>query len=393
MLKERGSLIAVILLLAVFAFGAEQLLELRYAEGDVYPAYSSLRADPLGAKGFYEGLDGIRGLNLSRIMNVTDKLGPGKGAEVICLGVSEEQLRELTLDDAQDLQRFLGEGGRAVFALYPEGRGAERDYSSERMTRKHATNDLDAELRPISMEDRFGFKFDAAPLLDDDGRTRTEQVTLMETNLGLPKRVSWHSAIYFDKLDKAWTTIYAREERAVLIERRVGAGSLVLASDSYFASNEALRKERHAELLAWLAGGQRNIEFDETHLGVGKQPGLAELARKYHLTGLAAGLALVAALFVWSNTAMFLPPRSDDDDGGWVEGRDSATGLVNLLRRSVAPSEILATCLAEWKRTGAAPEKVQAVEGIFAADKARPARERSPVATYHAIQQFLTKKV
>ena len=34
---------------AVFVFGLVRLFELRFEVGDVYPAYSSLRSDPLGA--------------------------------------------------------------------------------------------------------------------------------------------------------------------------------------------------------------------------------------------------------------------------------------------------------------------------------------------------------
>jgi hypothetical protein len=229
--------------------------------------------------------------------------------------------------------------------------------------------------------------------LTDDDRTRAEPVTVADTNSGLPRLMSWHSAIYFDQLDEAWTTIYARRGKAVVIERDVGAGSLVLASDSYFVSNEALRRERRPELLAWLTGGRRNIMFDETHLGVEQRPGLAGLARQYHLTGLAAGLALVAALFIWRNTVSFLPPCPDPvEQTGLVEGRDSAAGLMSLLRRGVGPGEVLSVCLTEWKRTGAAPEKAAAVERIIAAENALPARQRSPVSAYRAIQRLLAKR-
>jgi hypothetical protein len=40
-----------------------ELFELRFERGDVYPAYSSLRADPLGAMAFYESLEKIPGLS------------------------------------------------------------------------------------------------------------------------------------------------------------------------------------------------------------------------------------------------------------------------------------------------------------------------------------------
>ena len=38
-----------------FGFGIWRLFVLRYEKGDVYPAYSSYRADPLGSLAFNEG--------------------------------------------------------------------------------------------------------------------------------------------------------------------------------------------------------------------------------------------------------------------------------------------------------------------------------------------------
>jgi len=82
----------------------------------------------------------------------------------------------------------------------------------------------------------------------------------------------------------------------------------VLAADSYFTSNEALLHERHPKLLAWLVGAGTRAVFDETHLGVAENPGMAALARKYRLHGVAAVLLLLAVLHVWGSAASLLPP-------------------------------------------------------------------------------------
>ena len=47
---------ALVGLVLLFCF-LVQLLLLRYERGDVYPAYSTLRADPLGTRAYYEALD------------------------------------------------------------------------------------------------------------------------------------------------------------------------------------------------------------------------------------------------------------------------------------------------------------------------------------------------
>ena len=59
----------ILLLLACtagFAFGLLHLFKLRFAAGDVYPQYSSLRADPLGAMAFCESLERMPGLSVRR---------------------------------------------------------------------------------------------------------------------------------------------------------------------------------------------------------------------------------------------------------------------------------------------------------------------------------------
>jgi hypothetical protein len=170
----------------------------------------------------------------------------------------------------------------------------------------------------------------------------------------------------------------------------------VLASDSYFLSNEALRKERSPALLAWLVGSQRTVVFDEDSHGVTEQSGVASLVRKYGLHGVAAGLALIAALFVWKNMSRFIPPLDDPTaDGELVRGKESGEGLINLLRRSIAPAGVLAVCAEEWRKafdhTGKSPKSAQ-LEKILTDELARPSRERNPAAAYQTIRQALSQK-
>ncbi len=54
--------LAVLLLGGLFVTGLIQLILLRFESGDVYPPYSSLRADPLGCKALYESLGRVADL-------------------------------------------------------------------------------------------------------------------------------------------------------------------------------------------------------------------------------------------------------------------------------------------------------------------------------------------
>ena len=51
------SLTLALLLAGGLVYGIAHLFALRYEKGDVYPPYSTLRADPLGAKGLYDAAE------------------------------------------------------------------------------------------------------------------------------------------------------------------------------------------------------------------------------------------------------------------------------------------------------------------------------------------------
>ena len=108
--------------------------------------------------------------------------------------------------------------------------------------------------------------------------------------------------------------IFAVENHPVIIERKWGKGTLVLSSDSYFISNEALQNERQTELLVWLIGSSREVIFDEAHFGIYENPGIASLIRKYRLHGLVLGVIVLAILFVWRRAVSFVPPFEEREE-------------------------------------------------------------------------------
>ncbi len=65
----------VVLLLALL-LGVIQLFLLRFQAGDIYPAYSSLRSDPLGTRAFYESLAKFDHLNIQRNYQILSSLKP-----------------------------------------------------------------------------------------------------------------------------------------------------------------------------------------------------------------------------------------------------------------------------------------------------------------------------
>src|SRR5713101_8912577 len=100
----RTSIIAscAVLLVAVFGIGIVELFLLRFSAGDVYPPYSSLRADPSGTRALYESLEKIPGATVARHLKPLSLLEGAEGI-VFYTGASPDMLR---LANKKGLERF-----------------------------------------------------------------------------------------------------------------------------------------------------------------------------------------------------------------------------------------------------------------------------------------------
>ncbi len=420
-------------LAAAFFYGVTRLFVLRFERGDVYPPYSTLRADPLGAKGIYEALDQLPGVESSRNFRALPKLKPAAPVSLVYPGVSHRRYWE-----DRELRHFNSlvlDGTRAVFTFLPFERApiSEEDKRADAAERakkaksraetkksrgkklgaknaeeekkkpaddkkaddKKDEDEEDEETNPaISFADvakRWGFAFDYLPA--DKEKKYARRAVSAYPKAKLEPEITWHTALCFKDLKPEWKTLYECDGKPVVIERRLGRGSIILAADSFFLSNEALRGERHPLLLARLFDGPPALVFDEEHHGIRDDPGIASLARKYRLHGVVAGIVLIALLFVWKNAVRFVPAYADETgDGDVVAGKESAEGFVNLLRRTIKPSEILAVCAAEWRKSAIhRPAEQARVEELLAQEQARPAKQRSPIAVYQSIAQTLSR--
>jgi hypothetical protein len=413
---------AAILVMAVcataLALGVARLFELRFESGDVYPAYSSLRADPLGTSVLYESLGRMPDVSVSRDLNATDKLPPGRRTTYLHLAADSYDWRYLPSNTFREVDSFVRSGGRLVIAFFPETEKPFSTFWDEESTNLDRpltktgkptgagrTNAVPLKGRPgdrynrsglpglmaaTSLKEHWGIDFGFVEL-PQGTNDAYEPVTVRNVNdQTLQRSISWHSGLIFTNVDSEWKVIYARGTNPVVVERKFGAGTVVMGTDSYFLSNEAMLKERHADLLAWVIGPAQSVVFDEAHLGIVEEPGVAMLARKYHLGLFLAGLLMLAGLFIWKSMTRFAPDEADEERGDFVTGRDSAAGFVNLLRRHVPVGNVLDACLAEWRksagRTQFSATRMNRVQEEVAAGRAAG---RHPVDTYGVICRVL----
>src|SRR5690348_5790679 len=282
---------------AILALGLIQLFQLRFEAGDVYPAYSSLRADPLGTMALYESLGKVAGISVRRDFSTGNRLPEEPHTVYLQLGGSVYDWDRVPADLFGELKAFLARGNRLVILLYPQTwsydfhdendedtnsvKSSQAGARDKKMTRdKPATKrkNLNDEDEVVDLTERWGFEVNFVKLAQAEGSYEPARV-VNKTGLPLPRSLDWHSAAVFTNLDNAWRVIYGRGTNAVIIERQFGKGSVVMATDPYFVSNEAMEKDRHADLLAWLVGSNRHIVFDESHFGIVDSSGIAMLMR------------------------------------------------------------------------------------------------------------------
>lgn len=367
----------ILLLGGATALGFLRLFELRFQAGDVYPPYCSLRSDPLGTKVLHDALLGAPGFSVSRNFQPLEKIPDPADTAVIYAGASTDSWQ---LSDVEQLETLARNGARVIVTFQPLDKPPV--LGKVKAKPKAATPEDEEpeviELREIAKRWGFSPAFELTP-----GAGLAAHSTLSRTEAAL----SWHTGLEFGQPGKAWRVLYSCRSTAAIMERAFGRGSIVIATDSYFLSNEAMRAERAPRLLAFLLGSRTRVVFDETHLGVEEKPGIATLVRKYRLEGLLAAMMALGGLFAWQSSASFLPPKADrEEDSEIVTGKDSTAGFVSLLRRGIAPSRLMEECLDQWKksfareRPGMAPRMEAAAAG------------REPVEAYRAISQILAEK-
>ncbi|MGB5748375.1 MAG: DUF4350 domain-containing protein [Desulfobacterales bacterium] len=432
--------VVMVLLLLFFVVGVVNLFVLRFATGDVYPAYSSLRSDPLGTRALYESLDNIDGIAVRRNYHLLESLTFEPQTTFFYLGTAAGEFGSVPKEMIEVFDRLTQSGGRLVLTFLPVTKNHETKAKKNLSAKKKETVNNKSETKTKGNSGsarRAGKRKSSTPSRGKSGSKKIDEngvakdsgqknLVSVKTHWGigmvfkdylpvkddkhlsidatsnrrdLPPVISWHTNLYFDLFDDAWQTLYSYEGLPLIVERAYGKGSILVCADSYFMSNEALRSERHPQLLVWLIGGNSTIIFDEAHFGIHKQPSVAQLIRRYRFHWVFATLVVLALLFVWKSAAYFVPPSADDGLNGAdvVSEKDYTQGLIALLRRNITDNQILQVCAKEWEQTFKKSKRTRAIaleriRGLAGTGSTGPKMSKDPVKEFRKISKLISEE-
>jgi hypothetical protein len=392
-----ASLAILIGLVLVAAWSFNMLLGKRFAATDIYQPGSSMRADPLGSKALHDSLNRIPGLRAERNFRDLEKLEGAPGKTLLCVMMTPKAFADGADVDGEAVLRFANAGGRVVIAL----QGQKSDFDTvmdsadkrrdENAERRREERRKGQKKKPVTQDKKGDDKIKKEDPKEKKDSTTTDKdpkegeeflkpakslsevlgVTVdqenfvmtaggalkLETPLGVGVEQGtlpgWHtrtSVTVGSEAQEKWKTLGLVNEKVVLTSRETEAGgSVVLATDSYFLTNEALYREPSTKFLSWLMGPAKTVIFEETHLGTLEKPGIVTLARRHRLHGFFFGGMLLFALFVWRSSMSLVPTRDDDAPTRTVAGRGAIAGLVSLLRRGIPSAQVLRRGLEAWE--------------------------------------------
>jgi hypothetical protein len=386
-MTPRNARLVLVLLLVVLAFGITSVLRRRVQAGEVYPEYSSLRADAFGLRALHDTLAALPGLEVNRWLRPLDKIPSEGHTTYVLAGVNRAWWEALDSRAANAIEQSVQAGDRWVICFraeltaadappvepsaVPSIKGAKPTPtatptpSPTPLPRSAVQREASgaSPLQPANWERRWGMAVKLHPTVT----LNDEAVVASEFAAVLPRSLRWQSDLTFAVAAGVEArTVYRRFGEPAMIELNRGRGTALLCGEAYLLSNERLSADPQPTLLSRMLGPHPRFVFVESHLGVTEDPGMAALARRYGL-GIGLCLTLIAvALAIWRIATRFVPPQTET--AAMPLHYSPTAGLRALLRRGIAPETLFEHCLARWRETATAAEKAR----LPAADKPTP---------------------
>jgi len=404
------TVVAGLATVVLLVWGLARLFKIRFQTGDAYPTYSTFRAGPKGCRAYYEALGRIEGVRVERNFTPSVRLKNVGSDALLILGYKAGL--SVPEGDAEEVERLALSGARIVFAFdalaarffggvpvgsdppSTEGVDAEEEDSGDKLL-KAARGEKIADL-----EERWGFRFEKAEIDDrpEGGWETKTEGGFGEKEVTLPE---WTTPWRFGLLDGEWETIVRVGGDPAVVRRSFGEGEIILAGDTYFASNEGLWHGGNTRLLLWLTGDRERVIFDETHLGTVINPGVMSLVKRYRLYGFFLGLTVLVLLYAWKNGNGLVPPDEEAEARVYVDatvmGADANTGFLRLLQSNIPQVELLSVCYKTWFKSPSRPvgftsAKADVIISLIEEEEKKGKKGRNLVATYNRVAETVARK-
>jgi hypothetical protein len=357
-----------------------RIVLLRFESGDIFPASSTLRDDPLGSKALFMSLEQLAGLKVSRNHHPLDRISGSQDNTIFLLGAHASLLD--SPEAKLNLERIAATGSRIVVSLNPETATFKNQEPASQENKPPV-----AEAKKPEAPKGFGIK----TIRIERSEKQLENRLVGLSNIPqLPQGMPFVAPVALKPSGPEWNLIYSVANEPVIIERKYGQGSIVLMTENFLLSNEAMRDYRYPELISWLVGSGHTVIFDETHLGVAEESGIVSLIRRFGLLPFAASLLLLALLYLWRSSLPLIPSAKTVSDQSVIAAGNHFSGLVNLLRRSVDPKELLKVCWQEWQKSAAM--EIRKNPGLSEEMRQLTLNNSDPVAQYNRISRLRTER-
>ena len=369
------ALILIGLMAIIFVVIGVQMFRVRAEVNGVYPEYSSLRADPKGYRILFETLSRLESIRVERFERPLTELASGTGKTLVLAGIAPSGL---STEQTKLLDDWITKGGTLLVAFSSLGA-----FSSQPAERNRGETPADpGQPENKTLRDEVG-KFESWGIRII--WSRQSLVSPLQSNL-FADQSSWAGHLYIQPTKGDWEVLGKARDLPVVLQRRFGAGKLVMLADSYPLSNIALAAHRNAELVSWLFPQHSTVIFDETHFGIVEHPGIIGLARQYGLDGAFVAILGLAGLYLWASRYSLRPiQRVRREFEPAVRGISGNEVFTNLLRRTLPAKDLCATCLQIWKQKGQTnPIKQARLENLLSSLPAAT----SQVERYNQIVKF-----
>jgi Domain of unknown function (DUF4350) len=328
---------------ALFVVAGVQMFKIRAEVNGVYPEYSSFRADPKGYRILFETLSRLPSIHVERSVQPLKEVPSGNGKILVVAGLLPTKG---PAEETKLLNDWMTNGGTLLVAF------SSRQFDSNEENRRDPPPPESKWLRgEVAKIESWGIQI---------FWSKQSLAAQLQSNL-FADQSSWAGHLYIQPTQSDWEVLGKARDLPVVLQRKFGAGKLILLADSYPLSNIALAAHRNAALVSWLFPEHSTVIVDETHFGIVDHPGIIGLARRYGLDGAFVAVLCLAVLYLWASRYSLRPVRRvRADSEPAVRGAGGNEIFTNLLRRSLPATDLCAVCLQIWKQKGQTNQAKQA---------------------------------